>query len=392
MLKNELDAQRDEFSRLADARASDLAAYAAKFAGLAAVSKEAFESKLGSARDCGAFPSNELPRSNDLTFSFPETWTNHEEARRWAFQILENRTTFAADGSQLFFEREVTIPVAAVQIGWFENPHRADSEYERNARFIILSPEELLSADEPAIPETRVSDRRFREEIESAIGFMRRKEGWQARGERMPLAFYDGTIFLSIALERTQLQSQMIDKLVELVRVSEQMRVPVVGYIDRSFARDLMALADKLDGREGPAVRTLDDVSVIQSFALQNWGDRSPYFYGRRRGLESFFDETAGESVAGFIYLRTTAENPPARIDVPAWIHREGLLDEVADVVRAECVVGLGYPYALETADQTAVITIRDREVFLHALQGFAKENSLDFQISRKAASKGRRR
>jgi len=54
--------------------------------------------------------------------------------------------------------------------------------------------------------------------------------------------------------------------------------------------------------------------------------------------------------------------------------------------------VGLGYPYPLETADQTAVITVRDREVFLHALQGFASENELDFRISRKAASKGRRR
>ncbi|MFS8160592.1 MAG: hypothetical protein ACMG6E_10400 [Candidatus Roizmanbacteria bacterium] len=67
-------------------------------------------------------------------------------------------------------------------------------------------------------------------------------------------------------------------------------------------------------------------------------------------------------------------------------------LNEVLDVVRAECVIGLGYPYTLETADQTAVITIQDREIFLQALQGFAKENNLEFRVSRKAASKGRRR
>lgn len=377
---------------LAVARVADLESYALKFAKLASGPNDEFDSKVGGARDCGAFPSGELRAAKDFTFRFTENWTNHEDARLWAFQILEGRTTFAADGSQLFFEREVSIPVAAVQIGWFENAHQADSVYEKNARFIILSPTELLSADEPAIPETRVSNRRFREEVETALDFMRRKEGWQQRGERMPLAFYDGTIFLSIALERTQLQTQMIDKLVELVRVSEATRVPIVGYVDRSFARDLMTLTDKLDGREGPAVRTIDDVSIIRSFALKGWGDRTPYFFGRRRGLEAFFDEASGESVAGFVYLQTTAENPPARIDVPSWIYRDGLLDEVANVVRAECVVGLGYPYALETADQTAVITVRDREVFLQALQGFAKGNSLDFQISRKAASKGRRR
>jgi hypothetical protein len=62
------------------------------------------------------------------------------------------------------------------------------------------------------------------------------------------------------------------------------------------------------------------------------------------------------------------------------------------DIVRAECVIGLGYPYALETADQTAVITTFDREIFYRALQNFADKNKIDFKVSRKAASKGRRR
>jgi hypothetical protein len=68
------------------------------------------------------------------------------------------------------------------------------------------------------------------------------------------------------------------------------------------------------------------------------------------------------------------------------------MLEEVLDTVRAECVIGLGYPYALETADQIAVITNRDREMFLRALQDFAMREKLAFSVSRKAASKGRRR
>ncbi|MGI8882860.1 MAG: DNA double-strand break repair nuclease NurA, partial [Pyrinomonadaceae bacterium] len=82
----------------------------------------------------------------------------------------------------------------------------------------------------------------------------------------------------------------------------------------------------------------------------------------------------------------------PARIDVPAWIYEQGLVEEVLDTIRAECVIGLGYPYALETADQTAVITMRDREIFLRALQDFANREKLNFSVSRKNASKGRRR
>lgn len=392
LLQIEFERRREEFSRLAVERARDLADYEGRFRSIAEADEAEIEARLGGRKDCGAFPSPEARENPDLSVAFPEHWSNHEEARRWAFDVLSGRTTFAADGSQLFFEREATLPIAAVQIGWFENPHRSDGVFEKQARFILMSPDELLSSDEPAIPETRVSERRFSEEVAAAIGFMRRQKGWQERGERMPLAFYDGTIFLSIAPERTQIQTEMMQKLVDLVGVSEETRVPIAGFVDRSFARDLMALADAIGGFSRAKVRTIDDVSVLNMARLSEWGDRTPFFYCRRRGLEAFFDDSRQESIAGFVYLRTTAENPPARIDVPAWIFEAGLLDEVIDVVRAECVVGVGYPYPLEAADQTAVISNRDRESFLRALTAFAEQSALDIRISRKAASKGRRR
>jgi hypothetical protein len=55
-------------------------------------------------------------------------------------------------------------------------------------------------------------------------------------------------------------------------------------------------------------------------------------------------------------------------------------------------VIGLGYPYPLEAADATAVIGTAERDSFLRALQDFAKKNNLPFSVSRKSASKGRRR
>jgi hypothetical protein len=55
-------------------------------------------------------------------------------------------------------------------------------------------------------------------------------------------------------------------------------------------------------------------------------------------------------------------------------------------------VVGNGYPYALETADAVAVITRRDRERFYRVFQGFAEEEGLGLQFSRKASSKKGRR
>jgi hypothetical protein len=312
---------------------------------------------------------------------------------------LQNRTTFAADGSQLFSERDVSLPVGAIQIGWFENPHDAARRYEKSAHFEILSPEVLLQEqEEPIIPETRVGERRFHAEVEKASEFLLKKRGWQKRGERMPLAFFDGTLLVSFSLPQTDLQETFIKRMVGLVKLSHETEVPIVGYVDRSYARDLMNLLDVLAGEQTSVKQTLYDANILHastadfSQTLTSWGDRTCFCFSKRTGLSLFLDENTGEPLVGFIYLQTTGEGAPARLDVPAWIYEKGFLNEVLDVVRAECVIGLGYPYALETADQTAVITMRDREVFLRALQDFARREKLNFDVSRKAASKGRRR
>jgi hypothetical protein len=125
---------------------------------------------------------------------------------------------------------------------------------------------------------------------------------------------------------------------------------------------------------------------------LERWGERTCFFYSARRGLDAFMDPATGRSTVGFTYLQTACDSTPARVDVPSWIFEAGLLEETIDAVRAECVIGLGYPYALETADATAVISARDRELFFRALQEFAKRGKLNFSVSRKDASKGRRR
>lgn len=387
------------FKRFADTQAQDLRDYLEKLTQLASKSYAELSAKLENKENVGALPSKELDRSKNFAFAFDEIWTNHEEARNWAHRILHKRTTFAADGSQLFIEREVSLPVAAVQIGWFENPHDDALGYEKNAKFFVLSPEDLLKdQEEPVIPETRVGQKRFEAEVEKVKDFLNKKKGWQERGEQMPLAFFDGTILISFALPRTNLQEGFIKTMVSLVKLSSETKVPLVGYVDRSYARDLIGLLDTISGAKTFNKRTLDDASILHtatfddSKILQNWGDRTVFCYSERRGLKAFIDEQTEKSIVGFCYLQTTSDNPPARLDIPAWIYEDGLLNEVLNVVRAECVIGLGYPYPLEAADQTAVISLRDREIFLQALQGFAKENNLDLRVSRKAASKGRRR
>lgn len=381
LLANQLEEKKFDFTSFSHAQRDSLEVYLNKIKRLEQTSIEEIQQRFEDKEETGAMPSVELAKYKSLAIRFNQNWNNHEESRKWAYEVLQNRTTFAVDGSQIPPTRDISITVAAVQVGWFENPHSESIRYEKNAEFFILSPSDLL----PSPEEARVNERRIQEEVRKTREFLEKKKGWQERGERMPLAFYDNTLLVPFPLSQKG-KSNYIELMQNLSLLSLQTQVPLVGYVARSYAKDLLTFLDEFD-RESADANILFDADVLFPNVLQFWGDRTCFCFAKRKGLAEFF----GDSI-GFVYLQTTSNSSSARLDIPSWIYEKGLLEEVLDVVRAECVIGLGYPYALETADQTAVISTQDREMFYKALQDFAFREKLNFTISRKAASKGRRR
>lgn len=57
-----------------------------------------------------------------------------------------------------------------------------------------------------------------------------------------------------------------------------------------------------------------------------------------------------------------------------------------------ELITGQGYPYALEAADQLAVLQGSDRQAFLKQLQVWAEGVGMELRFSRKWVSKQQRR
>jgi hypothetical protein len=125
---------------------------------------------------------------------------------------------------------------------------------------------------------------------------------------------------------------------------------------------------------------------------LPAWGDRTPLFFCARddrlsrTGMGDFYENVA------FSYIQLAMERPPARLELPRWLVEEGRAEEVIDLVRAECVVGVGYPYAIETADALAVISQQDRQRFYALFEQFAQRSNIAFTRARKASSKQNRR
>jgi hypothetical protein len=332
----------------------------------------------------GALPSPEHDRSGDWFLRFPARFRNHREAREWAHDRVRGITTVAVDGSELRPSRDWSLPIGFVQVAWFRNPHLGHEaeRYEKDAALEVVLPEQ-------SGPD--VGLRRFEAECQTVIEQMRQVAGLVPP----PLVYFDGTLIVSFTSEMTHdLAQRYIDAIVAVIQASEELRVPLVGYVDASDAKDLCVLLAHL--ADLPTPRGVNDTRVLG--AEMGWGDRTKAFVCARDdtvlsryaalGVErSFRRELA------FVYLQTTAGGPPARLDVPLWVVREGLLDHVVDVTRAEVVAtAAGYPYAIESADAAAVLRGDDRERLLRAAQRFCEHFGMDLSLVPKAASKRRRR
>ncbi|MEB3233302.1 MAG: DNA double-strand break repair nuclease NurA, partial [Leptolyngbyaceae bacterium] len=125
------------------------------------------------------------------TISCQLGWSNREESMEWVRQILTDVTTFAVDGSQIFAGKDLSIPVALVQIGWFENSHSANGSYEKDIDMDVMTPSELKANTSGDPVDRRVNFRRLEMEVNRLVQYMEARAPAVAQGEKY-LVFYDG--------------------------------------------------------------------------------------------------------------------------------------------------------------------------------------------------------
>jgi hypothetical protein len=392
----QLHTKRDRFVAFEDSFQDEARKYTEALARLALMSSGEVIQRLSPITTPGAVPTSEFDRAPSLGIEFPHRWNNHQEAREWACAALLDHPTFAVDGSQIKPDDDFSIPVGAVQVAWFENHHTRAGRYTKDARFELLTPDDLIveSGGDRIVSEQQVNLRRFELEIELLCELFEKRAASTDVSSHLPVALFDSSLVISFA-DRLQgeMQERHIRAMLKLLRCSEATGVPVIGYVDTSYARDLVHLLANCFN--------LADAEKIHDAVLvgprMQWGARTPIFIcargsadRRQEGILEKFEEYRRR--IGFVYLKTSGTAPPARLEIPLWVHERGLLDQAVDLVRAEVIVGNGYPYVIQSADAAAVINSRDREAFYAIFRRFAEEQKIELRTSQKAASKRRRR
>src|SRR3990170_562702 len=217
---------RERFGAFDLAHVDDLARYRKALEYASRLSAAELTEKLQGKESPGALPSEEFGGSPGLLVPFGVRWRSHREAREWALEHIRGVTTLAVDGSQIQPSKDYSIPVAAIQIGWFENPHLPGLHYVKDVALEVLTPEDLADPrrDGGAFSELAVDRRRFCAEIAKMIEYMGRCNGHEPR----PVVFLDGTLVVSFIANLPESEARpYVDAVIDLLRASEAHRVPV---------------------------------------------------------------------------------------------------------------------------------------------------------------------
>lgn len=378
-----LNAKRDHFATFNQSALQALEKYRTA---LAKASQETAASLLTdlsevSMGDRGAEPLEPLGQSPNWRLRSQLSWNSREESLAWVRDRLSGVATFAVDGSQIYPSKDLSIPVALVQIGWYENLHLPSGEYEKDVDLDVMTPADLKVSSSGEPVDRRVNMRRFEMEAERLIQYMDDRSGC---GDC--LAFLDGSLIATFAEAfDDETRRFYVNCIVRLLQASETYRIPLIGYVDTSYARDLTVMLQRL--YHLPEAPSIHDAPLIGRG--MEWGDRTPVFLCRRPGILKQYP--TGANRIAFTYLKAH-DSYPVRLEFPTWMVETGIYEQAIDWVRCEVIIGSGYPYVIETADQTAVLKAEDRQIFYRLLQDWADEEELNLRLSRKMVSKVRRR
>ncbi len=300
--------------------------------------------------------------------------TCSEDVSVWKAEILKDRVTAATDGSQIEPDKNLGLFFGAVQTGWFINYH-AEKPPVKNIEFEIVLPS--TSAEDDYELRQEVSFQRFRREVEKLTAIINTlgKQSFT----KLPVAFFDGSLTVSfISSESRRREYQKLIK--GLLNASSKHKIPVVGYIDTSLAFNLSRSLEQVYNLQSLSDKVSD--STLISHFTHKWGERTAFL--------EYFEKTDEESGLGFCYLKACSRRKkPCRLEIPMWVYEAGLMNEVANVVLAECLIGNGFPYPIEVADSIAVIQHAEREAFYDYLE---KQLDLGLGQSLKLRSKTVRR
>ena len=327
-------------------------------------------------KNLSSYSGAKLLEPGKLIRPFPFNWKNRKDAMEWMDSVLSGVPVGAVDGSQIYSDKNYEIPLAVIQISRIFNRHTENMDYKQETDAIIITPDEFEEASVYSFGREYVDARRFSMECDGIVRLMNEYKSI--------FVLLDGALILShINVLNKNTREIYIKAIMKLFETSEKTKSPVIGFIDTTMPRDITLMMHFLFGLRK------SKLSDTHLFSDMLWGERTAAFLcdrDDRRGDEakSVLDNYGRFSKdIAFFYMRT-GNGLPARVEFPAWVQKEDMVDKIADMIRAECIIRGNYPDIVMRAHDAAVIQTKEHELFYGMLENFCNVHGIKIHRSAK--------
>jgi hypothetical protein len=329
------------------------------------------------------YSGSKILEEGPLVRHFSRKFSTRSEATDWAMGVLKGKTIAAVDGSQVYASRAYSVPIGLAQSGLVVNRHTGIDGFSKSYLMALIFPRDFDEyGGASAYSTLPVSLRRHELEYEAVIDLMQKEPG--------NIIFLDGSLVLSFINQLDEaVRTKYAESVIRLMKASEETRTPVVAYTDMSLNKDLVTMMRHCYGL--PYTTHLSDSRVL--VGGMRWGDRTRAFISDRDDR----DLKEGKSVLdrygpyrdtiAFFYLQSGGDLP-SKIELPRWAYEAGMVDDIANVIRAQCIIRPGYPDIIHRAHEYTAISQSEAEQFNKMLERFAEASQIRVYKSAKEFNK----
>jgi len=313
---------------------------------------------------------------------FAPKFESRQRATDWALKVLQGRNLAAVDGSQIYPSPHYSLPVGLAQACTVMNGHKGKNSYSTTSTLKLMTPADMEESGGYAYAQSPVSLKRFRMECDQIATFTDSCPG--------DAVFMDGSLVLSFITQTSPWeQMRYVKSIHKILEASERNRSPVIAYTDMSLCKDLVTMMRFMFNL--PPTTHLCDAFLVREEL--NWGDRTRVFLCDRDDRPSDSQPSVLDlygdrrDTIAFFYINSSG-GLPSKVEIPSWCANQGLTDQIADIIRAECIVRPGYPDIIHRAHEYVTINNAESGLFENVIDTMAQKHQINLFKSAKELNK----
>ncbi len=353
------------------------------------------------------FPNVPLTMEDKWIFKNQIQFKTRKEMIDWADSILMKKKIAAVDGSQIYEDRMIRIPVGLVRVLGL------CVTYDGTTRPLILDEYHGVNSEMkfPGGSSIEQNSLRLPNEIVDAFrAYYEHNLEIKLMDQEPDLIFSDNPLIQTYLLagKRNEIKRELIVYMMKMLYYSRMKKIPVVGIIDSPQSKEFCQLVKMIHDTEKKSwdmtlldKKGFEDTHLIAD--LLDLYDRTCVFLSQNEILTNYKEkidinmdskqkaqylDLNFQHELGFYYTRLSPLSI-VRVELPLWIMKvPGLIEKIHNYICAQAALGEGHPHLNMQAHNFVVIRSKHSQFFQNILLEEAAKTGMRFSGTTKELRK----